>query len=220
MGKKIDQDRERSHILKKKEYRLLHYFCERLPQWVTPNLLTAFGLSGSLIIFLGLWAGTYYRVFLLLSIVGLAVHWFGDSLDGRLAYYRNIPRKWFGFSLDINVDWASTCIIASGLYIYLPDYKFVAALFLMVYGSSMIIALLRYRITDQYIIDTFGFGPTEVRLLLALVLFIEMFRTDTLLQFGLLGSLLLFIFNLIEITKLQKSADEKDQKEKETAPVE
>ncbi|MFQ5627968.1 MAG: CDP-alcohol phosphatidyltransferase [bacterium] len=214
MKTKMNRERKRTNILKSAEYKAIQYFCERMPNWVTPNILTAIGFLGSLIILLGLWLGKEQRVFLLVSIFGLAVHWFGDSLDGRLAYYRNTPRKWFGFSLDINVDWTSVCIIALGFYFYFPAYKFVALIFVVAYGGSMIIALLRYRITNQYTIDSFYFGPTEMRILLAIVLFLEVFRLGTLLEFGVAGSALLIVFNLLESHKLLKQADQKDVAEK------
>jgi hypothetical protein len=116
--------------------------------------------------------------------------------------------------LDINTDWTSACIIGLGFYFYLPAYKIVSFVFVVAYGGSMIVSLLRYKITNQYLIDTFKLGPTELRLLLAAVLLIEIFRRDTLLQFGLVGSLLLIIFNLVESYKVLKLANQKDREEK------
>lgn len=208
------QDRERSNMLRHAEQRLVHYLCKRLPLWVTSDMLTAFGFFGSIVICWGLWRGESNRVFLLFSILGLVIHWFGDSLDGRLAYYRNQPRQWYGWALDINTDWTSICIIGLGFYLYLPAYQIVAALFVVVYGGAMIIALLRYKITNQYQIDSFYLGPTELRILLAAVLLGEMFRANTLLQFGLIGSLLLIVFNLFELYRLLRLADQKDHAEK------
>lgn len=213
----MNQERQRSNLLRHAERRLVQYLCRRLPQWVTSDMLTACGLLGSLVVCAGLWLGENNRLFLLLAIVGLAIHWFGDSLDGRLAYFRNRPRKWYGWALDINMDWTSTCIIGFGFYLYLPVYQIIAALFVVIYGGAMIIALLRYKITNQYQIDSFYFGPTELRILLAAVLLVEIYRADTLLQFGLLGSLLLFVFNLAELWRLLRVADQKDRAEKTTA---
>lgn len=79
------QDRERSNMLRHAEHRLVQFLCRRLPLWVTSDMLTAFGFFGSLVICCGLWLGESNRVFLLFSILGLVIHWFGDSLDGRLA---------------------------------------------------------------------------------------------------------------------------------------
>lgn len=211
---RIRGDRQRTNILKNAEYWLIERLCAVMPQWVTPDFLTAVGLSGAGVIFAGLWLARENRQWLLLSILGLAIHWFGDSLDGRLAYYRNRPRKWYGWSLDINVDWLSACIMGLGFYYYFPNLKIVSFVFVVAYGGSMIVALLRYRITDKYTIDSFLLGPTELRLLLAIVLFVEIYRDDTLLQFGMFGSLLLIFFNAVESYRVLKLGDERDKAEK------
>ena len=208
------QDRKRTNILKSAEHRAVQYFCSRLPQWVTPDMLTAFGFFGSLVAGAGLWLGGFNRFFLLFAIIGLVMHWLGDSLDGRLAYYRNRPRKWYGWALDINTDLTSVCIIGLGFYLYLTAYKIVAFVFVAAYCGSMIIALLRYKITNKYTIDSFYLGPTELRMMIALFLLIEIFRPGALLHFGFAGSLLLLVFNLLESYKLLRLADQKDRDEK------
>jgi hypothetical protein len=208
----MSSDRERTNLLKRAEARAIQFFCRHMPGWIYPDLLTAIGFCGSLIVCAGLWLARHRdQYFLLLSILGLAIHWFGDSLDGRLAYYRNTPRKWYGWALDINVDWTSACFIGLGFYFYLMTFKIVAFVFVVAYGGSMIVALLRYKITEKYTIDTFMFGPTELRLLLASVLLIELFRPNTLLQFGFAGSLILVIINTIDSYKVLKMADRKDR---------
>lgn len=88
-------------------------------------------------------------------------------------------------------------------------FVFVAA-----YCGSIIIALLRYKITNKYTIDSFYLGPTELRLLIALFLLIEIFRAGALLYFGFAGSLLLLVINLVETYKLLQLADQKDRAEK------
>ena len=210
----IRGDRQRTHLLKNGEYWLLERLCAIMPRWVTPDLLTAIGLAGAGVIFAGLWMGRENRQWLMLSILGLVIHWFGDSLDGRLAYYRNTPRKWYGWSLDINVDWLSACIMGLGFYFYFPDWKIVSFVFVVAYGGAMIVSLLRYRITDNYTIDSFWLGPTELRVLLALVLLVEIYRDDTLLQFGIFGSLLLIFLNAIESYRVLRLGDERDKAEK------
>ncbi len=47
----ISGDRDRTNLLKNLESRLIEYLCERMPAWVKPDLLTAVGLFGSLVVF-------------------------------------------------------------------------------------------------------------------------------------------------------------------------
>jgi hypothetical protein len=86
----ISRDRTRSNILRKQEQQALAYLVQRIPFWVSSNMLTVFGFFGSLIVFSGfLLASVFNRNYLWLGLLGFAISWFGDSLDGRVAYYRN-----------------------------------------------------------------------------------------------------------------------------------
>ena len=113
---RIRNSRKRTNILKETEFKTLEFLCPRMPKWVTPDLLTLIGLLGSVVVFSGLYLAIANKLFLILSVIGLALHWFGDSMDGRLAYFRNTPRKWYGWALDLNADWVSICIIGLGFY--------------------------------------------------------------------------------------------------------
>lgn len=80
--------------------------------------LTLIGTLGSGLVFLAFVLGAYVaNWYLLLGIIGLAINWLGDSLYGRLAYYRNIPRCWYGFPLDIIADWIGIVLIGFGYYL-------------------------------------------------------------------------------------------------------
>jgi len=210
----IFSDRQRTNVLKRAESQAIQLFCKHMPAWVTPNFLTTVGLAGGLIVFLGLWLARTNILFLLISILGLALHWFGDSLDGRLAYYRNTPRKWFGFSLDVVVDWISIFAMGLGCYMYLPRYRVVAFLLIAAYGAAIVIALLRYKISGNYKIDLFNFGPTEMRVLIAAVLLLEIFRPDSLLQFCVIAALVLTVMNIVELREVLRLADARDASER------
>ncbi|MGB4960793.1 MAG: hypothetical protein WBO36_15025, partial [Saprospiraceae bacterium] len=177
----MSKTRVRTNILKKLESSIIQYFCKVMPEWMTSDMLTGIGLGGSILIGVGLYLANSEPIWLALCVAGFAIQWFGDSLDGRLAYYRNIPRKWYGWALDISVDWISIGLIGGGFYYYFDQYKFVSFLFVFAYGWSMINSLLKYRITDRYSIDTFLMGPTEVRILICIFLVLEYLFPGTLL---------------------------------------
>ena len=214
MDASVFRDRERTNILNAWESRIILALCRKIPSWVTPNMLTAVGLLGSFMVLAGLWMALFARIFLLFAIAGLAVQWFGDSLDGRLAYYRNIPRKWYGFSLDILVDWFSVFLIAVGFYLYLPEYKLLAFAYVLGYGALMMVALIRYKLSNTYSIDAFGLGPTEMRIIIAFFLVVEMFRQNTLLQIATIGAIILAVMVLVAIRSVLQLADRMDEAEK------
>lgn len=213
-SERIRSSRTRKNILKDAEFATIEFLCKIMPKWVFPDLLTAIGLLGSVIIFGGLILAIDNRFWLILSVFGFAVQWFGDSLDGRLAYYRNTPRKWYGWSLDINADWIAACIIGLGFYFYFPDYKIISFLFVVTYGGSMIVSLMRYKIIDEYIIDSAFMGPTELRIIISLFMLGEIYFPGALQLFGLFGSLILMLLNVYESIKVMKMGDVRDKKEK------
>ena len=125
---KIFGDRKRTNILKALEQPAIQFLLKIVPKFVTPNLMTAVGMFGSVVVLAAfILAKKQEPLFLLLGILGLFINWIGDSLDGRLAYYRNIARKWYGFALDIIMDWLSIILIGLGYYFYASEpYKILA----------------------------------------------------------------------------------------------
>lgn len=213
---KIFADRKRTNILKNGEQRFIHFLLKRVPKFVTPNILTGIGLLGSGIVFTSFLLAKYgNRYLLLISIAGLFINWFGDSLDGRLAYYRQTPRKWYGFALDIIMDWASIVLIGLGYYVYAAEQaKFLAFLFVVFYGWSMLISLLRYKITDVYRIDSGVFGPTELRIIISLIIFIEVLFPGSIIYAAILITITLLVVNILDTVQLLKFGNQRDGKDK------
>jgi len=215
--KSIFSDRERTNVLRKGEQRLILYLLKRVPRWVTPNIMTGIGLFGSLIVFSAfILAHFYSRTYLLIGIPGLFINWLGDSLDGRLAYYRMIARKWYGFALDIVMDWLSIILIGFGYYFYASGTtQIFAFLFVVLYGWSMINSQLRYKITGFYQIDSGHLGPTELRVIISLILVSETLILGSIVYFAITISILLLVINIIDTIKLLKEGDAKDREEKQ-----
>ena len=211
---KISDERQRSHWLMQPERRAVQWLCAHMPAFVTSNMLTALAVIGSGIIFAAMALARNQQLWLVAGIVGLFIHWLGDSLDGRLAYFRQRPRKWFGFVLDISADWASVCIVTAGMALYFSTLKFLPAIFVAGYGVRMLIATLGYKIENDYRIDSGKIGPTEVRLLLALALLVEIFIAGSLIGLAGCATVLLWIVNGIEFHKLLSLADARDRVEK------
>ncbi|MFR9166384.1 MAG: CDP-alcohol phosphatidyltransferase family protein [Dysgonomonas sp.] len=214
---KISKDRNRTNILKKYEQHLLATLVQRIPSWINSDMLTAIGFAGSIIVALSFVFAAYFdRYFLLLGILGFAINWFGDSLDGRIAYYRNTPRKWYGFSLDITVDWLTDILIGIGFMVYVQGrWELIGFAFVTLYGWAMIMALLRYKIVNKYTIDSSFLGPTEVRIILCVMLLLEVFVKGTINYFGAIACAVLLVINIIDFRKLLKMADQQDVEERQ-----
>jgi len=152
--------------------------------------------------------------FLLMGVVGFAISWFGDSLDGRIAYYRNKPRKWYGFSLDLVVDWMGIVLIGFGFILYADGLsKILGYAFIVLYGLEIIIALLRYKISGKYSIDAGKLSPTEARIIISLFLVVEVMFPGTFLYMAGLADIVLAVSNFLEFKKLARIADRRDEQE-------
>jgi hypothetical protein len=79
----------------------------------------------------------------------------------------------------------------------------------------MLITLLRYKVTGKYIIDSGFFGPTEVRILIAFFLILEIFFKDIILYSAALACIVLFFINIADSLKLLSLANDRDLEEKQ-----
>lgn len=217
--KVISEDRERTNILKNTEQKTIAFLVTHIPEWLSSDMLTGIGFFGNTLTFLSFLLAAYVNTYyLLLGILGYAISWFGDSLDGRVAYYRKKSRKWYGYALDITVDWLGIVLMGLGFIVYVDGlWEIIGFAFVVMYGWEMITTQVRYKITGKYSIDSGLFGPTEVRIVISLILALEVIFKGSILYISSVATILLFIMNIIDTKKLLKLADEYDIKEKQQA---
>ena len=213
--KTISRERVRTNLLRSSEQRTLAILVKIIPSWVSSDMLTGIGFLGNVIVFLSFLLATLVdNVFLLLGVFGFIVGWFGDSLDGRIAYYRNKPHKWYGFSLDLTIDWIGTILIGLGFIIYSDENtKFLGYIFIVLYGWEIITTLMRYKVTDKYSIDSGIFGPTEARIFISLILILEVLFNGLLIYISAIVCFGLLILNIFDFRKLLKLANDRDRDE-------
>jgi len=213
----ISKGRHRTNLLKTQEQKALAFLVKRIPSCISSDMLTLIGFCGTLITMTSFILASYVnRYFLLFGILGFAINWFGDSLDGRVAYYRNTPRKWYGFSLDISVDWITTILIGLGYMIYTDGvWELLGFGFVVMYAWAMVMTLLRYKIIDKYTIDSGLFGPTEVRIIISLILVLEVLIKDSIIYSGAFACVMLLVTNIVDMRKLLQMADARDIAERE-----
>lgn len=216
LAKTISQERGRTNLLKEFEQKTIAFLVQRIPSWISSDMLTVIGLFGSIIIFLSFILAAYINEgYLLLGILGFMINWFGDSLDGRIAYYRNIPRKWYGFSLDLTTDWIGIIFMGWGFLIYANDiWEIIGFGFVVLYGWEMITTLIRYKVTGKYSIDSGLMGPTEARIVISCILILEVIIKDSIMYSSVIACAILFIMNILDTIKLLKLADVRDKEER------
>lgn len=211
----VFSDRTRTNLLKKQEEMAISWLVQRIPSFITSNMLTGIGFFGNMIVCASFILASFYsRSFLLLGLIGFAISWFGDSLDGRLAYYRNKPRRKYGFTLDITIDWISIILIGLGYIVYAEGtWKLLGYGFVVLYGWEIIIALIRFSITGRYSIDSGKVGPTEVRIIIGLIMIAEVLFPGSLNYSAFVVVIALFFVNILDTRQLLRVADNIDKKE-------
>ena len=214
----ISNGRKRTNILKGCEQKTIAYLVAKIPKWISSDLLTLIGILGNIIVSVSFLLAKYYnKTYLLIGILGFFISWFGDSLDGRIAYYRNKPRKWYGFTLDFTMDWIGIVLIGLSFIVFLDNsWKILGYLFVTLYGWEMMTALMRYKVTGKYSIDSGIFGPTEVRIIISIVLIIEVIFNRSIIFFAIIADIGLLIANIMDFIKLLKSSDNRDKQENKT----
>jgi phosphatidylglycerophosphate synthase len=139
-----------------------------LPAWVTPDQLTALGIAAAFIIGVGYVMAHRSPLWLLLSVAGLALHWFGDSLDGTLARVRKIERERYGYYVDRTADAISVVVICASFGLS-PYLRFSIAMLLAVaYLLIMVYAEVCAYVSRRFPLSFARLGPTEARIALGL----------------------------------------------------
>jgi phosphatidylglycerophosphate synthase len=155
-------------VLSAPEKRLLIYMAQRLPAWVNSDHLTVLGGLGMLGAGASYWLSARHPPALLLVVVFLGINWFGDSLDGTVARVRNCQRPRYGFYVDHILDTVGALLIVTGLGLSGYMTPLVAAAVLVAYYLLSIEVFLAASALKTFQMGFFGFGPTELRILMAI----------------------------------------------------
>jgi phosphatidylglycerophosphate synthase len=166
------------------ERKALAWLAARLPAWVNSDHLTLVGFVSMFLAGVSYaWSRTH-RVGLILATFFLALNWFGDSLDGTLARLRNRQRPRYGFYVDHMIDTFGGFLLMGGLAISgFIDWRIALGMFVAFLMLSIEVYLATYTV-GTFRLSFAKFGPTEIRILLALGNVALLFRPNT----GILGT--------------------------------
>jgi archaetidylinositol phosphate synthase len=163
-----DAKREHHSFLADAEKRALIWIAYRIPASINSDHLTSLGFFAMIMAGLSYWYARWHRYALLAVIFWLALNWFGDSLDGTLARVRNRLRPRYGFYLDHVIDAFGMTILFCGIAASGYMSWIVAMAFLIVYFMLCIEIYLATYTIGVFHLSFIGFGPTELRILLAI----------------------------------------------------
>jgi archaetidylinositol phosphate synthase len=150
------------------ERRILVWIAHRIAERITPDHLTLLGFAAQI------GAGASYalaarnRYALLGGVLCLALNWLGDSLDGTLARVRNQQRPRYGFYVDHMVDTLGAVALMGGLALSGYMHPWIAMGLLISFLALSIQSYLATHTLREFRLSFWRFGPSEVRILLAI----------------------------------------------------
>jgi phosphatidylglycerophosphate synthase len=154
-------------LLAASERRVLIWMAERMPARVNSDHLTVLGFAAQIMTGACYALARYDRRMLLAAIVCLAVNWFGDSLDGTLARVRQRQRPRYGFYVDHMIDSIGSAAMMGGLAWSGYMHPAIAIGLLIAFLLLSIQSYLATYALGEFHISFWRFGPTELRVLLA-----------------------------------------------------
>ncbi len=174
-----DARREQTSVLAPLERAALRGLARRMPSWVNSDHLSLLGLVSMLLAGVGYALSRQNPLLLHLVNVFIFLNWFGDSLDGTLARFRDRQRPRYGFYVDHIIDTFGTMFLIFGLALSGYMTERVAAAMLIVFLMLAINSYLAAYSLGTFKISQWKMGPTEMRLLLIIGNVFLIYRPQT-----------------------------------------
>lgn len=161
--------RIQTSILNGVERKALIWMAQRMPRWVTSDMLSGVGVIGAIIVAAGYILSNVSINYLWLSSFGLVVHWFGDSMDGSLARVRNTQRPIYGFYLDHTLDAITEFIMFFGAGMSCLLRLDIAMLVFVAYLLMTLNVTINSHLKGEFRLTYAKLGPTEFRVIMIIV---------------------------------------------------
>jgi len=154
-------------LLSRIEKGVLLWLAERTPAAINSDHLTALGFAAQVMAGVSYALARENRYWLLGGIAFLALNWLGYSLDGTLARVRARQRPRYGFYVDHMVDSLGALALMGGLALSGYMHLYIAIGLLVGFLLLSIQSYLATYTVGEFRLSFWSFGPTELRILLA-----------------------------------------------------
>jgi len=168
-NQELSEERIQTSFLAEPERKALIWMAPRLPNWVTPDMLTFFGLFGLIITGVSYYFAQKHWIFLILASIGFVINWLGDSLDGTLARVRNKQRPKFGYYLDHLIDSLGVSAVIFGLSYSNLITRPLSWIILILFFIACINTYLATSTVNEFKISYLKVSTTEFRVLMIIV---------------------------------------------------
>jgi len=149
------------------ERKVLTSLAERTPQRINSDHLTILGFVSQCLAGICYAVARFHPKALIVGVAFLGLNWLGDSLDGTLARVRNRQRPRYGFYVDHITDTIGALFLMGGMAVSGYIHPGIAIGMLVAFLMLSIEAYLATYTVGQFQLSYWKFGPTEIRILLA-----------------------------------------------------
>jgi len=150
------------------EKKALLWLAARTPAGINSDHLTVLGFVAQFLAGVSYALAQWNKYALLAATFFIGLNWLGDSLDGTLARFRNQQRPRYGFYVDHIIDTFGAAFLMAGLAISGYLHLGVAIAMLIVFLMLSIETYLATYTLGHFQLSYWIFGPTELRILLAI----------------------------------------------------
>jgi len=165
----LSEGRVQTSFLAEPERKILLWMAPKIPRFISPDMLTYFGLLGMAISGISYYLTPLHNKFLILASIGLVINWLGDSLDGTLARVRNKQRPKYGYYLDHLIDAFGVSALIFGLSYSKLISQPMVWLVLVLFFIASINTYLATNSVKIFKISYLRVSTTEARVLLIVV---------------------------------------------------
>lgn len=151
-------------LLAHAERRVLLWLAHRLPSRIHSDHLTVLAVVGTAIASLSFALARLFPVALVGVVAGLALNWFGDSLDGTVARVRKQERPRYGYYVDHVLDVVGATMLMGGMALSGLMTPLVALGVLVAYLLVSAEVFLSTAVGGEFRMSFVRIGPTELRL--------------------------------------------------------
>jgi phosphatidylglycerophosphate synthase len=149
------------------EKRILIWLAARTPAWINSDHLTLLGFVSQCFVGVCYALSRLNADMLIVGVACIALNWLGDSLDGTLARIRNRQRPRYGFYVDHISDTIAAFFLIAGLAMSGYAHPVIAFGMLIAFLMLSIETYLATYTLGKFRLSYWIFGPTEIRILLA-----------------------------------------------------
>ena len=183
-----------------------------MPRWINSDQLTLLGFLGMVLAGVFYYLARWNPLAFIGAVVCLGINWFGDSLDGTLARFRDQQRPRYGFYVDHIIDSFGALFLIGGLGLSGYMSGTIAMALIIAYFLLSIELYLATYCVGIFRLSFSIWGPTELRIVLAAGTFVlfwkpiveiagqSYFLCDVAAIVAMAGMLLMTIINTIRNT--------------------